>query len=195
MISPSNSLNRVKIMPVILLIKLSEAPSSHSHPELVSRSPFPNSVSFCALLSPIRGSLMPSDFQIYNAEPVLSPELPTHSPYDFWTFPLGQDTSFPDQECPKRKQNKKKRRMSKTNSSGSYLCLQSTLGPMRGCVLWNQVRKLFLNNPLYLHSNNPLYLPLLYFLRNGAITQPEHLIRNSEVILHCHPILLVIKSS
>lgn len=59
MISTSDSLNRVKIISVILKTKLSQAFSFHSHSELVSPpSKFSNSVSFRVLPS-LTGSLTP----------------------------------------------------------------------------------------------------------------------------------------
>lgn len=59
MISPSNSLNRVKIMSVILLIKLSEAPPFHSHPELVSPISVPKLHLFLCLALPDWGHSCP----------------------------------------------------------------------------------------------------------------------------------------
>ena len=173
MISLSNSLNRVQIISVILLIKLSEAPPFHSHPELVSPDLSSETQSLSVPCSPWLGITHTQWLADIKLRPrALSPAINslTLRPLDISTW-MGH-------KLPRSS-------MSKTNSSGTCLC---TLGLMDGCVLWNQVRKLVLNNPLHLHSSWPssIFSPalslFLYFL-----THLDNLIRNSEVILHHHP--------
>lgn len=131
MISTSDSLNRVKIISVILKTKLSQAFSFHSHSELVS--PHLSSPAQYLFMScpPSLGHSHPglqgkaSVSQVCSPSPELPPELPTHLSNYSWTFLLFY------KQC------------AKSTHQDLVWASKSTLGLMGGWVLWHQVRRLY----------------------------------------------------
>lgn len=152
MISPIDSLNRVKILSVILGMKCSAALAFHSYPELLSANLSSWTHTLSVPCSPWPGHSCPwlqhkaSDSQTCNSRPELSSELSTHLSYYFWTFPLGWD-KFPTPNTPK------------TSSSGSWLCLQVYMRPDRWmCAV--ESRKVLKYNTLkkLIHSTWPSWI-------------------------------------
>lgn len=117
MISLSNSLNRVQIISAILIIKLSEAPPSHSHLELVSSDLSSQTQSFSVPYCPWLGVTHTK----WLADIKLQPRALSWATNSLTPRLLDMST-WTGHKLPRSS-------MSETNSSGSCLCLQAHSRP------------------------------------------------------------------